>query len=65
MYNDDTYHCCLQPSDFYVCECLFDEMIKIKFSGIRCHEEIILLTNDAQNLYSIPLNFFREQAILC
>ena len=23
---------CLQHTDFYVCECLFDDMVKIKFS---------------------------------
>ena len=64
MCNDDaTNHRCVQPSDFYVCECLFDEMVKIKFFRIRCHEEIvILLTNHAQHLYSVALNFFRDRA---
>ena len=55
MRNDDTNHSCLQPSEFYACECLFDKMVNITFSQIRCHEEIIiLLTNYAQHFYSIP-----------
>ena len=57
---------CLQSSYSYVCDCLFDEMVKIKFSRIRCHEEIImLLTNYALHLYSLSLTFFCERAILC
>ena len=64
MCKDDTNHRCLQSSDFYVCEFLFDEMVKINFSRMKCHEEIIILaTNYTQHLYSMPLNFFRERVI--
>ena len=53
---------CLQPSDIYVRECLFDEMVKIKFSRIRCHEEIImLLINYAIHLYLLSLTFFLSE----
>ena len=33
---------CLQPKEFYVCSCLFDEMLKAKYSSLRSHEEIVV-----------------------
>ena len=57
---------CLQPTDFYVCECLFDEIVKIKLSQLRCHEEIVIsLTNQSRHLYSVSLTFLRERVVLC
>ena len=54
---------CLRPDVFYVCECLFDEMVKIKFSQVSSLEEILfsftLLTNRSRHLYSVSL------ALLC
>ena len=33
---------CRQIIDMYICECLFDEVVKIKFSPqARCHGEIV------------------------
>ena len=41
-------------------------MVKIKFSDIRCHEEIaILLTNQSRHLYSVSLASLHEQVVLC
>ena len=49
---------CLQPTDFYICKCLFDEMVKIKFSQLRCHgETAISLTNQS-------LAFLRQRTVL-
>ena len=33
---------CQQITDMYVCQCLFDEVVKIRFSPqARCHDEIV------------------------
>ena len=33
---------CQQITGMYVCECLFDEVVKIRFSTqARCHEETV------------------------
>ena len=59
---------CLPPDVFYVYEFLFDEMVKIKFSQITCHEEILLLlallTNRSRQVYSVSLAFLRKRSIL-
>ena len=69
MCNGPIEGLCLRPDLFYVCECLFDEMVKIKFSQVRCHEEILLfltsLTNRSKHLYSVSLASLRQRAILC
>lgn len=65
MYNDVL---CLRSDFVYVCKCLFDEMVKIKFSQVICHEKILLsltsLTNRSRHLRLVSLASFREQAIL-
>ena len=53
---------CLPPTDFYVCKCSFDEVVKMKFSQVRCHEEILI--NHSRHFYSLRLVFLREQAVL-
>ena len=69
MSNDPIEDLCLQPDVFYVCKCLFDEVEKIKFYQVTCHEDILLLltslTNQSRHLYSASLAFLREGAILC
>ena len=42
MCNDFAGTYCLRPRNFYVSGCLFDEMVKVKYSEVRCHEEIIV-----------------------
>ena len=42
MCNDFAGTYCLRPQNFYVSGCLFDEMVKVKYSEVRCHEEIIV-----------------------
>ena len=33
---------CRQITDIYVCQCLFDEVVKIKFSSqVRCHQKLL------------------------
>lgn len=55
-----------QPTYFYVYEYLFDEMVKIKFSQLRCHEEIIIsLVNQSRDLCSVSLKFLRERTVMC
>ena len=50
---------------FYVRKFLFDEMVEIKFSQVRCHEEILLsltsLINRFKHLYSVSLAFLRNE----
>ena len=69
MCNDPIEDLCLQPDVFYVCKCLFDEVEKIKFYQMTCHEDILLLltllANRSRHLYSVSLAFSRERAILC
>lgn len=56
---------CFQPTDFYLCKCLFDKIVKIKFSLLRYHEEIVIsLTNQSWHLY-LALVFLCERAVLC
>ena len=65
MYNDVL---CLRSDFVYVCKCLFDEMVKIKFSQVICHQKILLsltsLTNRSRHLRLVSLASLREQAIL-
>ena len=60
---------CLQPDVFSICKCLFDEVEKIQFYQVTCHEDILLLltslTDQSRHLYSVSLAFLREGAILC
>ena len=49
---------CRQTTDLYVCECLFNEVAKIKFSPLaRRHEEIarslMLVADQNRHLYSV------------
>lgn len=39
----------LGPDFFYASECLFDEMLKTKFSQMRCHEEVLLSLSSLTN----------------
>ena len=65
MYNDVL---CLRSNVVYVSKCLFDEMVKIKFSQVICHEKILLfltsLTNRSRHLRLVFLASLREQTIL-
>ena len=65
MYNDVL---CLRCDVVYVCKCLFDEMVKIKFSQVICHQKILLsltsLTNRSRHLRLVSLASLREQTIL-
>ena len=65
MYNDVL---CLRSNVVCVCKCLFDEMVKIKFSQVICHEKILLsltsLTNRSRHLRLVSLASLREQTIL-
>ena len=65
MYNNVL---CLRSNVVYVCKCLFDEMVKIKFSQVICHEKILLsltsLTNRSRHLRLVSLASLREQTIL-
>ena len=61
---------CLQITDMYVCECLFDEVVKIKFSPkARYHEGIVrslmLVADQNRHLYSVSFNSLCQRAVLC
>ena len=61
---------CRQITYIYVCECLFDEVAKIKFSPLaRCHEEIVrslmLVVDQNRHLYSVSFNSLCQGAVLC
>ena len=61
---------CWQITDMYVCQWLFDEVAKIKFSPLaRCHEEIIkslmLVADQNRHLYSVSINSLCQGAALC
>ena len=57
---------CLQPKEFYVRSCLFDEMVKAKYSSLRSHEEIVVrLTAHVDRMYSVSLDHTPDRAILC
>ena len=67
MCNDMLY---LQITDMYVCECLFDEAVKIKISPkARCHEGIVrslmLVADQNRHLYSVSFNSLCQWAVLC
>ena len=61
MYHDGPKEgFCYQPTNFYLCKCLFDDMVKIRFSQLRSHEEIVIsLTNQSRYLYLVSLKFLR------
>ena len=61
---------CRQITDMYVCECLFDEVVKIKFSPLaRCHGKIfrslMLVADQNRHLYSVSFNSLCQGAVLC
>ena len=61
---------CRQVTDMYVCEGLFDEVVKIKFSPqAKCHEElarlIMLVADQNRHLYSVSFNSSCQRAVLC
>ena len=52
---------CLRPPNFYVCGCLFDEMVEVNYSTLRCHEEIVVrLTAHVSRMYSVSLDHTRN-----
>ena len=59
-----------QITDMYVCECLFDEVVKIKFSPqAKCHEELVrlimLVADQNRHLHSVSFNSSCQRAVLC
>ena len=57
-------------TDIYMCKCLFDEVVKIKFyPQAGCHEEIvrslILVADQDRHLYSVSFNSLCQRAVLC
>ena len=54
----------------HVCERLFDEVVKIKFSPqATCHEEVarslMLFVDQNGHLHSVSFNFLCQGAVLC
>ena len=61
---------CRQITDMYMCECLFDEVVKIKFSPqARCHEEIVrslmFAADQNRHLYSVSFISLCQGTVLC
>ena len=60
---------CRQIIDMYICECLFDEVVKIKFSPqARCHGEIVkslmFAADQNRHLYSVSFNSLCQRTVL-
>ena len=60
---------CRQITDMYMCECLFDEVVKIKFSPqARCHEEIVrslmFAADQNRHLYFVSFNSLCQRTVL-
>ena len=61
---------CRQITNVYVCKCLFDAVVKIKFSlQARCHEEIVrplmFVSDQHGHLFSVSFNSLCQRTVLC
>ena len=61
---------CRQITDIYVCQCLLDEVVKIKFSSqARCHQKVVrslmLVEDQNRHLYSVYFNSLSQRVVLC